>query len=116
MLVLLVAVLVFAGECLAMLSEIIGAKDEVKDKRHIKKHFYKMAVIMTFAGFFALLGYSLGITVLKNIWIVSVVSIASELILEPFLDYKILKQLPTKGAAIGFVLGAVGIMAALLIP
>lgn len=113
---LAVALLIFLGEALGMLSEIMGAKAEIRDRGRIRMHFYRMSMIMTLAGFFSLLGYALGITVLRNIWIVSVVSIASELLLEPALDWTILRQLPTRGAAIGFALGTAGILIALLVP
>ena len=49
----------------------------------------------------------------KNIWIVSVISITSILLIEPVLAYFIFDQLPTKGAAIGLVLGAIGLYLAL---
>lgn len=113
---LLVALLIFLGECLAMLAEILSARTALRDRGHVRRQFYRMAIVIVFAGLFSLLGYTLGITVLKNIWIVSVVSIASELLLEPVLDYTLLRQLPTRGAAIGFALGAAGIIVALLLP
>jgi hypothetical protein len=56
-----------------------------------------------------------GLKIFKNIWIVSVISITSILIIEPFIAYFIGGQLPTKGAIIGLVFGVLGFAAALFL-
>ena len=107
--------LIFSGEALAILAEVVGAKREAKRDRHLERVFGFMVVIITFGGAVSLGGYMLGIALVQNIWIISVASIASELVIEPFVDYALLKQLPTRGAALGFLLGASGMILALLV-
>ncbi len=66
-----------------------------------------MFLLITLAGGFLILGYMLGFKFFKNIWIVNAASITSILIVEPIIAWTIFHQLPTKGAIIGFFLGAV---------
>lgn len=108
---ILVIVLLFVGEALSIYAEILGAKTNTISSQPFLQIFLKMFLIITIAGGFLIAGYMLGFTAFKNIWIVSVVSITSILIMEPVLAYAIFKQLPTKGAIIGLVLGFFGFIA-----
>ncbi|MBI1969695.1 hypothetical protein HYS48_03285 [Candidatus Woesearchaeota archaeon] len=74
--------------------------------------FLKMFLIMILGGGFLIAGYMLGFQAFQNIWVVSVVSITSILVIEPILAYTIFQQLPTKGAFLGLILGVLGFMAA----
>jgi hypothetical protein len=57
----------------------------------------------------------LGFRAFQNIWIVSVSSITSILIIEPLVSYAFFRQSPTTGAFIGLVFGAIGFAAALFL-
>jgi len=66
-------------------------------------------LLIALAGGFLIAGYMLGFNAFKNIWIVSVASITSILIVEPILAWTIFHQIPTIGTIIGFILGAIGL-------
>jgi ABC-type amino acid transport system permease subunit len=108
-------ILLSLGEGLSILAEILGAQKAATRHKEIVLIFISMLLVLTLAGMASLFGYIIGIAILSNIWIISIISISSILIIEPVLDYVIFKQLPTKGAAIGFVLGVLGFTSALLI-
>lgn len=108
-------ILLILGEGLAILAEILGAKKATAPHRKIVPIFISMLLVLNLGGVASLIGYIIGIAILSNIWIIGIVDITSILIIEPVLDYFIFKQFPTKGAAIGFVLGALGFASALLI-
>jgi hypothetical protein len=75
----------------------------------------KMFIIIVFAGVFLIVGYMMGFSAFKNIWIVSVASITSILIIEPILAYTVFQQLPTKGAIIGLILGILGFISSMIL-
>jgi hypothetical protein len=106
---ILVLVLLFFGEAISIYAEILGAKSHSLLTQPFLKIFLKMFLLITLAGAFLILGYMLGFKSFKNIWIVSVASITSILIVEPIFAWTIFHQLPTKGAIIGFFFGAVGL-------
>jgi uncharacterized membrane protein len=58
-----------------------------------------------------LLGYYLGYRGLKNIWVVTVVSIGSILVAEPVLILVFFRDAPTPGAWVGLGLAVLGIIA-----
>jgi len=106
---ILVLVLLFFGEAISIYAEILGAKSHSLASQPFLRIFLKMFLLITLAGGFLILGYMLGFKSFKNIWIVSVASITSILIVEPILAWAIFHQIPTKGAIIGFFLGAIGL-------
>jgi hypothetical protein len=108
-------ILLFVGESLAIYSEIAGANKIIAQNKISAGTFLQFFVLITLAGVPLLFGYFIGIQVFKNIWIVSITSILSILIVEPVLAYVIFKQFPTNGALIGFVLGAVGLFATVFV-
>ncbi|GEM_PF-257373 len=112
---LLVILIIFSAEALSIYYEIFGAKLFSDTSQPFQKIFWKVLPIIILAAIGLFLGYVLGIRAFENIWIVSVISIVSILILEPILAYAIFKQLPTRGALIGFMLGSVGFLATLFI-
>ena len=105
---ILVIFLIFSGETLAIYAEIFAAKTRSVSSKPFLQIFLKMFLVIILAGGFLIAGYMLGFSAFKNIWIVSVTSITSILIIEPILAYMIFQQLPTKGAIIGLILGAIG--------
>lgn len=108
-----VILLLFIGEALAIYAEMLAAKAYSNSGQPLLKIFLKMFLIFIVSGGFLILGYALGFKAFKNIWIVSVASITSILIIEPVLALAIFQQSPTKGAFIGLVLGAMGFMTAI---
>jgi hypothetical protein len=107
--------LLFFGESLAIYSEIAGANKVESQNKIPSELFGGFFVLITISGVLLLSGYFIGILAFKNIWVVSVVSIVSILIVEPISAYIIFKTFPTIGALIGFVLGSIGLVATLII-
>ncbi|MEM5834417.1 MAG: hypothetical protein QXQ69_01040 [Candidatus Aenigmatarchaeota archaeon] len=107
--------LLFLGEALAIYSEIAGANKVLNENKISSETFLWFFLLITIAGLPLIAGYFLGIIAFKNIWIVSVVSIVSILIVEPILAYLIFKQFPTYGALIGLILGSVGLIITLVV-
>jgi hypothetical protein len=109
---IIVILLIIIGEGFAIFAEMMAARNHTGSL--ITQTFLKMFLVFIIAAGFLLTGYVLGYSVFKNIWIVSVASITSILIIEPILAYTIFSQLPTKGALIGLILGALGFISALV--
>lgn len=110
---ILIILLIFCGEALAILAEMIAARAYINQP--IFQAFLKVVLIMIVGGCFLVLGYILGLRFFQNIWIVSVVSITSILIMEPMIIYSIFHQLPSRGTLIGFILGVLGFCSALFL-
>lgn len=108
---ILVIVLVFLGESFAIYAEMQGARANSPTSVFMQV-FWKAFIIMVIGGGLLVAGYMLAMPAFKNVWIVSVVSVTSIIIMEPLMAYILLKQLPTRGALIGFVLGALGMISA----
>ncbi len=106
---ILALILIFVGETLAIYAEMLGARSGLVSSQPVLQAFLRMFLLITIAGGFLIAGYMLGFDAFKNIWIVSVASITSILIVEPILAWTIFQQMPTNGAVIGFALGAVGL-------
>ena len=112
---ILVLILIFFGEAIVILAEMLGAKNHSISSQLFTVIFGKMFLVMTVGGALLVSGYIWGYSVFKNIWIVSAISITSILLIEPTLAYFIFHELPTKGALIGLLLGATGLAAALFV-
>lgn len=110
---ILIIILIIVGESLAILAEMLAAKYYIQHP--FLQAFSKVVLMMIVGGGFLVAGYILGFRFFQNIWIVSVVSITSILIMEPLLIYLVFNQAPTRGGLIGFILGALGFMAALFL-
>lgn len=109
---ILVIFLLFVGETLSIYAEMLAAKSSSANPSLLLQIFLKTFLVIIVAGGFLIAGYVLGFKVFKNIWVVSVASITSILIMEPILAYTIFNQLPTRGALIGLILGILGFVAA----
>ena len=105
--------LILAGETLSIAGEFIASRTQPQ-ALELTLHSYIVPLgLITLGGLALLVGYVLGYHVLRNIWIISAVSIGSILIVEPILALLMFDQLPTHGAAIGFALGVIGAIAAI---
>jgi len=112
---ILVIFLIVFGEALSIFAEMTGARSHNVASNPFLQVFWKMFLMITLAGGFLIAGYVLGFGAFKNIWIVSAISITSILIVEPILAWTFFHQMPTTGAVIGFVLGAIGLFAAIFL-
>jgi hypothetical protein len=112
---LLTILIIFLGEALAILAEVVAAKNYFQSNDKFLNIFLKAVPIIALGMILLLFGYMLGLRTFKNIWIVSAISITSILITEPIVNYIITHQLPTTGAFIGLVLGFLGMLSALFL-
>lgn len=111
---LLAIALIFIGEVAMIYAQVGGAKATALPDAG-KVVFVKFYIMAGIGIWLTLSGYIFGLPVFKNIWIVSVISITSILIVEPIAIYLMTQQLPTRGGLIGFVLGTLGLLATLFL-
>jgi len=107
---LLALLLMVFGEILTIYSEVYAAKLPAKVSENPGMFVKPMGWICV-AGISLVLAYWLGYQATGNIWVVTVASLTLLLILEPIVIYAMLRELPQRGAVIGFVLGAIGLIA-----
>ena len=110
---LLVFLAIVIGEILMIYAEISGARDNAAAVHG--SLLWKVYIIGAIGIWITLTGYIFGIYVYKNIWVVTVVSIVTILLVEPPIAYFMTHQSPTRGAIVGFVLGALGLLATLFL-
>ncbi len=72
-------------------------------------------LIMCFAGICLIGAYWLGYVAVGDIWLITVVSVTSLLLLEPLVIWAIFHEQPGRGALIGFCLGALGMLSAVFL-
>ncbi|SEQ27291.1 hypothetical protein SAMN03159444_01386 [Pseudomonas sp. NFACC02] len=106
--------LMVAGEFCAIYSEVVVAKLAQSGSASWET-FVMPLVLMCFAGLFLLAAYWLGYVVVGDIWIVTVVSVTSLLLIEPVVVWSLFHEAPGRGALIGCVLGALGMLATVLL-
>ncbi len=94
---------------ITIFSEVIAAKLATSPSMS----FLKPAILAAMGNIILVFGYVLGIRSFKDIWIVTVISVTSIIILEPIMNYSIFREAPSTGASIGMVLGFAGLVAAL---
>lgn len=102
--------LMVLGEFCAIYSEVVTAR-LAQTGSSSSEEFVLPIVLMCFAGFCLLGAYWLGYVAVGDIWIVTVVSVTSLLLLEPV----VVHEAPGRGALIGFVLGALGMLSSVLL-
>ncbi|MCF5026113.1 hypothetical protein CQ014_13260 [Pseudomonas lurida] len=106
--------LMVVGEFCAIYSEVVTAKlAHAGDGSW--QGFIMPVVVMCFAGLCLLGAYWLGYRAVGDIWVVTVVSITSLLLLEPVVIWALFHEVPGRGALIGFCLGALGMLATVLL-
>ncbi len=109
-----IILLFIVGEGLTIYAEILSAKRQSQNGPFMEV-FLQMLAIFIVAGILLILGYMLGYGFFKNIWIISVLSIASIVIIEPILAYAIFREFPSRGPLIGMILGILGMIATLVL-
>ena len=106
--------LIFSGETLSIAAEFVASKKQLPLVGHAIRAYAGPVGLVTLGGVLLIAGYAIGFHHLRNIWIISAVSIGSILIVEPTFALLMFNQLPSRGAAIGFVLGVAGLIIALI--
>ena len=104
-------ILMIFGEVLTIYSEVYASKLPGRPME-TPLMFLKPMILISIAGISLIFAYWLGYQGTGNIWVVTVASLTLLLILEPIVIYAMLKELPERGALIGFFLGAAGLIAA----
>jgi len=100
------------GEALAIFAEMMAAKLCAGEGPHSYWSIYiKAFIAVTFAGGLLIAGYMLGVRSFKSIWVVIALSITPILIIEPILGYTLFGTLPSRGALVGLIFGALGFIA-----
>lgn len=112
---ILVILLILGGEALSIYAELIGAHQYTVNNSPFWPLFFRMFLVIAVAGALLVAGYILGLGAFKNIWIVSVMSLTSILITEPFISYAIFHELPTRGAWFGLAFGVMGCLSAMFL-
>lgn len=103
-------ILMVFGEILTIYSEVYASKLPAHPFDN-PSMFIKPMILISIAGISLVFAYWLGYQATGNIWVVTVASLTLLLILEPIVIYAMLKELPERGALIGFILGASGLIA-----
>ncbi|MEJ5058653.1 MULTISPECIES: hypothetical protein [unclassified Pseudomonas] len=103
-------ILMIFGEILTIYSEVYASKLPGRPLE-TPLMFLKPIILISIAGISLIFAYWLGYQATGNIWIVTVASLTLLLILEPIVIYAMLKELPERGALVGFILGATGLIA-----
>lgn len=97
--------LLVIGEALFVYCEMIIAK---------QSHILSMTILSLFAGLVVIAGYYYGYQLSKNIWIVTAASIGTILITEPVISWLVFHEIPTRGATLGLIFGALGLITTLV--
>ena len=94
--------LICLGEGLAIYAEMFLARTYGAGTRFV----LTALAIMTVGGVCLVFGYAMSYVAFKNIWIVAAISVTAIFIIEPVLAWTMIHEIPTRGAVIGLVLGA----------
>ena len=109
----MVILFLFIGESFYLYSEMFVAKNAVSNNLKILP--FPLAILLVIVGGIFFLGsVYFGMHLFKNIWIIAVMSVTAIVIMEPILAWLFFRQFPTMKTAIGFILGAIGLVIALL--
>ena len=102
------------GEFCAIYSEVVAAR--LAHTGHTSwAELVGPVLIMCFAGLCLLGAYWLGYVAVGDIWLITVVSVTSLLLLEPLVIWALFHEAPGRGALIGFCLGALGMLSAVFL-
>lgn len=110
---IITGIAVFLGEVFIIGAEMWAARYSDTSKPW---HTFVPAVTISIIGVLILVyGYTFGYQAFKNIWIITALSIAGILVVEPLVAWFLFKELPTTGASIALILGVIGIGTSLFI-
>lgn len=108
---LLSILLLLGGEAFSVYAEMIAARAHSLNNESFLAIFGRAFFQIAVAGALLIAGYMYGYRSFKNIWIVSALSITSILLMEPLIGFIVFQQLPTRGALLGLIFGALGFAA-----
>jgi len=108
--VIIALLLMIFGEVLTIYSEVYASKLPGSVMK-TPELFIKPMLLISIAGISLVFAYWLGYQGTGNIWVVTVASLTLLLVLEPIVIYAMLRELPERGAIIGFILGSAGLIA-----
>ncbi len=111
----LALVLLFFGEATVIYAEELGAR-LYRTAPVFSSAFFPTLVPLLIGSCALVVAYIFGLKYFQNIWVVTAVSFASILIVEPLFDFFYIGNMPTLGESIGFILAVLGIGATLFIP
>ena len=111
---LIALMLMISGEALSIYSELYSSRLPQSFSQD-PIIFLKPMMLITIGGLCLVLSYWMGYRGTGNIWIVTVASLTLLLILEPIIIFIMFRQIPARGAAVGFVLGALGLIATVVL-
>ena len=112
---LVAVLLVFFGEAFSILAELAASKGVAANSSNYLSIFFWASLLVVVGGAMLVGGYMLGYLHLKNIWIIAAISVGSILVVEPIVAFILFRQMPTLGATIGLILGALGTLSALFL-
>jgi len=109
--------LLFLGETITIYAEEIGAKlyGSTSSNSTFAHALLESTAPLILGALCLIIAYTLGLWYLHNIWIVSAVSFASILLVEPAFDFFYIGQTPTFGAGLGMVFAVLGIASTLFL-
>lgn len=106
--------LMATGELLAIYAELLAAR-LAQDAGQSLTPLWLPLLLISIAGICLVLAYWTGYRALGDIWLVSVLSIVLLLLMEPLIIWLMFAELPKRGAALGFLFGALGLAAAVIL-
>ncbi len=112
--VLAVSTLV-AAEALAVYAEVLAACVQT-ERGSVASQLLSAGGLMAIAGVLLLAGYHYTYRAFGDLWTVGVISITVILIAEPIITFCMAGTLPGRGATLGLILGALGLVVALVVP
>jgi hypothetical protein len=102
--------LLFGGEFFTIYAEMIAAR--LPSFATTPVLMLTKIIALFFVGSASLMtGYYCCYKAYQNIWVVTSISIVSILLVEPVLAWLLFNDFPTRGATIGLIFGALGLLA-----
>lgn len=106
--------LLFIGEAGSIVAEMLAAYEHGNASASFTASFARALPWITVAGACLVAAYIVGYAAFRNIWTVTAISIAGILLVEPVAAVLLFREVPTRGAVVGFGLGAIGLLATLI--
>lgn len=103
-----------AGECLTIFAEIAAAKSTHADASIWAPANLRWTLLVMLGSVLLLVGYCMCQLAFRSIWVIYAASITTILIVEPTLAYFLFRELPSRGATLGIMLGGLGLLTTLV--
>ena len=110
---ILAVLLIVLGEAFALYAEVGAMRGQGAAAALSSSVFWRAAIPMTLGGLLLIAGYMAGYVGYRDAWIVGAISVCSIIIFDPLITYALFRELPHRGAAVGIVLGFLGMLSAL---